>query len=344
MGRQPPPSPMSPDPHDRLTKATFSDPAHAAGELRSVLPREVVESLDFDTLTQYRGEWHDKLLAKRQSDLLFSIQGRGGGQALIYVVVEHKSTLDPMAPLQLLGYMVRLWEAWLAQNPTARQLPAILPVVLAHDLREWRSPRRFGELFGATGEPAGPLAPFLPDFYFFLDDLAAQPDQVLRKREMTPPGKLTLLALRNMRGERDLFDLLWDWLGLLREASKGSPAGEVLSELICYILEVRPETDVSQVERFIAMNVDKSISEPFVSIADHLRAEGRSEGHSAGLLEGKRLLLVQLMTTRFGALPPEFSRRIQTGGHAELDRWAQRILSASSLADVFAETGESRGD
>ncbi|MEW6747082.1 MAG: hypothetical protein AB1486_30470 [Planctomycetota bacterium] len=118
----------------------------------------------------------------------------------------------------------------------------------------------------------------------------------------------------------------------MNEASKGSPAGGGFLEFVRYILEVRPDTDVSQLERFIAMNVDKSITKPFVSIADHLRAEG--------LLEGKRVLFSQLMTTRFGELPPELSRRIQTGGHAELDRWARRILSAKCPADVFAEPSE----
>ncbi|MEW6741741.1 MAG: Rpn family recombination-promoting nuclease/putative transposase [Planctomycetota bacterium] len=324
---------MSPDPHDRLTKAIFSDPAHAAGELKSVLPREIVESLDFDTLTLCSGEWYDKVLAKRQGDLLFSIQARCAGEALIYVLVEHKSALDPVTPLQLLGYMVRLWEAWLSQNPMAGHLPAILPVVLAHDSREWKSPRRFGELFRVGGELTRSLAPFLPEFRFLLDDLAAQGDQAIRQRAMTPLRKLTLLALKNMRGERDLLDLLGDWLDLLREASKNTQGREVLSELVCYTLEVRKRTDVTQVERFIAMNVDKSISEPFVSIAYQLRAEGRNEG----LVEGKRLLLVQLMTTRFGELPSDVLQRIQRGSHEELDRWARRILSVAAAADVFAD-------
>ncbi|MEW6747385.1 MAG: Rpn family recombination-promoting nuclease/putative transposase [Planctomycetota bacterium] len=324
---------MTPNPHDRLTKAIFSNPAHAAGELKSILPRRITESFDFDTLTVCSGDWYDKVLANRQGDLLFSIQVQGAGEALIYVLVEHKSTIDPMTPLQLLGYMVRLWEAWLAQNATAAHLPAILPVVLAHGSREWKSPRRFGELLRQGGDLAASLARFQPEFSFLVDDLTAQPDQAIRERAMTPLGKLTLLALKHMRGKRKLLDLLGDWVDLFRAVSHGRMAGgqtgeEPLSELLCYTLDVRKETNVDQVERFITMNVDKSSGETFVSMADHLRAEGM------------RHILVQLMTTRFGKPSPDVSARIAQAGQDELDRWAQRILTAECPADVFAESDE----
>ncbi|MEW6746747.1 MAG: Rpn family recombination-promoting nuclease/putative transposase [Planctomycetota bacterium] len=340
---------MTPNPHDRLTKAIFGNPVHAAGELKSVLPRGIADSLDFDTLTVCSGDWYDKVLANRQGDLLFSIQARAAGEALIYVLMEHKSTLDPMTPLQLLGYMVRLWEAWLSQKPTAAHLPPILPVVLAHGSRKWKSPRRFGQLFPQGEELGALLAPFQPEFCFLVDDLTAQPDQAIRERAMTPLGKLTLLALKHMRGERELVEMLADWVDLLREASQcqmegGRAGGEAFSELFCYTLEVRKRTDVKQVERFIAMNVDKSMSETFVSMADELRAEGRrqgrAEGRNEGLLEGKRLILVQLLTTRFGRLAPEISARLAQAGQDELDRWAQRILIAESPADVFGEGKE----
>ncbi|MEW6747186.1 MAG: Rpn family recombination-promoting nuclease/putative transposase [Planctomycetota bacterium] len=319
---------MTPNPHDRLTKAIFSNPAHAAGELKSVLPQRITESLDFDTLTVCSGDWYDQVLANRQGDLLFSIRARRAGEVLIYVLVEHKSTLDPMTPLQLLGYMVRLWEAWLTQNPTALHLPPILPVVLAHGSREWKSPRRFSELLRSGGELAQSLAPFQPEFCILVDDLAAQPDQAIRERAMTPMGKLTLLALKHMRGKRDLQELLGDWADLVREASQGGRGEGTFSEFVCYTVVVRKPTNVEQVARFITMNVDKSLGETFVSMADQLRAEG------------KRDILARQMAARFGRLSPDVSARLAQAGLDELDRWAQRILTAGCPADVFADGDE----
>jgi hypothetical protein len=40
------------------------------------------------------------------------MQVHGGGEALVYVLLEHQSTFDPRMPLRLLQYLVRVWEAW----------------------------------------------------------------------------------------------------------------------------------------------------------------------------------------------------------------------------------------
>ncbi|MEW6742476.1 MAG: hypothetical protein AB1486_06935 [Planctomycetota bacterium] len=122
------------------------------------------------------------------------------------------------------------------------------------------------------------------------------------------------------------------------------PHDRLTKAIFWYTVEVRKGTNLEQVERFMAMNVDKSVSDTFVSIADQLRAEGRTqgraEGRKEGVVEGKRLLLAQLMTARFGALSPEISQRIQSAGHEEL-RWTlgaappHGVGSADSHRRVF---------
>ncbi|MEM7589018.1 MAG: Rpn family recombination-promoting nuclease/putative transposase [Myxococcota bacterium] len=59
-------------PHDRLFKEVFSNPANAASELEFLLPKAVVNRLDLSSLTLQPGEFIDKELRARQSDLLFS--------------------------------------------------------------------------------------------------------------------------------------------------------------------------------------------------------------------------------------------------------------------------------
>jgi hypothetical protein len=58
------------------------------------------------------------------------------------------------------------------------------------------------------------------------------------------------------------------------------------------------------------------------------RTKGRTEGRSAAL---RGLLLAQ----RFGRLPRVARSRIQAAGPELLERWGERLLSASSLDDVL---------
>jgi hypothetical protein len=64
---------------------------------------------------------------------------------------------------------------------------------------------------------------------------------------------------------------------------------------------------------------------------DLLRQEGRQEG----LLEGQRAVLLRLLTKKFGAVSPAVQQRLQAASDNELNLWADRILLAGSLEDVF---------
>jgi len=68
------------------------------------------------------------------------------------------------------------------------------------------------------------------------------------------------------------------------------------------------------------------------SVADQLIERGRKEG--------AREMLLTLLGARFGELPDDVLRRVKTADVAQIELWAERLLSAPTLADVL---GESRG-
>ena len=68
------------------------------------------------------------------------------------------------------------------------------------------------------------------------------------------------------------------------------------------------------------------------------RAEGLVEGRAEGLVEGERLLLQKLLTRRFGELSADARRRLERASEAELERWAERVLTAATLDEVFLPT------
>jgi len=58
------------------------------------------------------------------------------------------------------------------------------------------------------------------------------------------------------------------------------------------------------------------------------RQEGRQQGRAA--------VLARLLQLKFGPLAEATQQRLAQAGEAQLDAWAERILSAHSLAEVFA--------
>ena len=65
--------------------------------------------------------------------------------------------------------------------------------------------------------------------------------------------------------------------------------------------------------------------------------KGREEGLRADRREGERAMLVKQLRTRFGRLPRATVARVKNASRASLNLWIERILTAQSLAQVFAD-------
>ena len=63
--------------------------------------------------------------------------------------------------------------------------------------------------------------------------------------------------------------------------------------------------------------------------------EGRQEGRQEGMAQGERELLLRLLGRRFGELPMAVRERVTAVQTPELDRWAEQLLAAASLDEVF---------
>ena len=54
-----------------------------------------------------------------------------------------------------------------------------------------------------------------------------------------------------------------------------------------------------------------------------------------GRVEGERVVLQRLLRRRFGVLTPEMADRLGRASTAELETWAENVLDAETLDDVF---------
>lgn len=65
------------------------------------------------------------------------------------------------------------------------------------------------------------------------------------------------------------------------------------------------------------------------------REEGRKEGREEGLQKGKGEILIRQLQKRFSSLPAKIEEKISQATESELEQWADNILDAGTLEDVF---------
>ena len=66
--------------------------------------------------------------------------------------------------------------------------------------------------------------------------------------------------------------------------------------------------------------------------------QGRQQGMRQGRAEGERAVLERQLRRRFGRLPPEAAERLRQAPEADLETWADNVLDAGTLDEVFRTT------
>jgi predicted transposase YdaD len=317
-----------PTPHDSLFKAAFESPAHAAALFRQMLPAELVEVIDWDTIQREVGSFVDPELASRHTDLLFSVRLRGGGaRVLLYLLVEHQSTNDPSMPLRLLVYLVRIWEAY--HKLHGRPLPLIVPAVVSHAPEGWSAPMCFHEMFEPLPETIPHVCPLVPDFSYLLTDLTCTSNEELRRWELPPFAMTVIRYLRDGRHFDQLLENVDEWIGSIERLARGPEQDHAaLRQLFRYVALVTGELRFAVFRGIIRWRIPET-EELTMTMAEELRAEGR--------IQGRVETLIRLMQHKFGAPPAQYARRLQQATEQQLDRYIERILTASTPDELFAD-------
>lgn len=331
---------MSTTPHDALAKTTFQRPELAAEEILHALGPRIARWLDPRSLTLVPGSFIAEDMRGRASDVLYTAR-MAEHEVFVYVLLEHQSSDDRWMPLRVLQYMVEIWGQYRRQEPKARCLPPILPVVLHHGDAPWRRATRFEALFELPAALAEDLLVHLPRFAFALDDLAAQSEEELRARPASAHLRLVLLALQHARSSPSIEALLRRLLDLMRELSRTPEGLGALREVFWYLFQVRAGEDRGGLVT-VAAELRESAREDFMqTIAQWYEEQGaqrgRQEGLKEGLKEGRQQSLLRQLRLRFGELPSWVSARVAEAEAAQLEPWQDRVLFARSLDEVFAE-------
>lgn len=319
------------NPHDAYFRHVLARPADAASELRAALPDTLTRRIDWSRLQLQPGSFVSTELRSRYSDLLYRTH-LDGHAAYIYLLIEHQSSVDRFMPLRILEYLVSIWNQHRDHHPHARTLPAVIPLVVHSNStgHPWNAPTEISDPIDVDPATREILRPHLPRLRFLLDDIAAIDLAALRARDLTPATRVMLalhkIAPRNTDLGSDMLELVDD----LRALSAGPHPISDLQAVMTYILIVG-ETTEEGLDPLIEQ-LGPRAKEAIVTTAERLRAEGRAQERA----EGRAATLIELLTVKFGSVPDTTIRTIRTAAPDRVDTWLHRLLTATTLDQVFA--------
>ena len=249
-------------PHDKLFRATFSDPRNAAAFLRHHLGGPPPALFDWNSLSLLLGSFIDSRMKGSEADLLFSAR-IGGSDALFYILWEHQRSEAPLMGLRLLSYMVRVWQKQASEGGPSTKLAPILPLVLAQDSDQWKTSTRFHELFTFPQGGWKAVRDCTPDFAFRLLELVDLPYEDIRG---TPEGILTLRSLKAEPLGELLHSLVWD------RAIIAGVSREAVERFFRYLLNAN--VDRRGFDEKVSLQHSENLTELAMTLADSIREEG----------------------------------------------------------------------
>ncbi|GIW94958.1 MAG: hypothetical protein KatS3mg110_2999 [Pirellulaceae bacterium] len=326
--------------YDIAYRRLFSHPRLVADLLNGFVSQVPVDELDLTSLTPVRAKFVGSAWRVFEADQVWQLRHRPTGLP-IYVQLEFQSRIDTQMPLRTVNYSVQLsMDVMRRSTGHQRGLPGILPVVVYNGQQRWTAPRTLREL--RSGLPDW-LERFGPSGEYVLLDIHATPlvelpldntvSYVIRLEQAGQPQAMAGI-LEELRGwlsdpvDEPLRRAFYEWLvyvSLPRGTRRKGRWGRIrnFDEGLAMLAERLKQWRQESFEEGRREGLQKGLK------------QGLEQGRAEGLLEGERQVLLLQLQRRFGRLSRAVRQRIQQADSAQLLQWAERLLTAQSLSQIF---------
>ncbi len=268
------------NPHDKYFKEVFSNTDDAIAFLKGSLPQELAENIDFDKLKPLKDSYIDEELKENFSDLVFSTTYKGKTEILITLLFEHKSRPERYPHLQLLKYMLKIWDAGIKQK---KSLIPVIPLIFYHGKEKWKQ-QKFTSYFKGIDDN---LSLFIPQFEYILNDLSQYSDEEIARKYDEVRIRTALLLMKNIFDEARLKQKIPLIFYGIREIENSETGEKFFVAAINYLFSFVENIDVDEVAEKIQKITPKG-GKLAMTIAVKLRQEGRREGIREGIQKGRR--------------------------------------------------------
>lgn len=266
------------NPHDKLFRETWSDPANVRSFLQHYLPAEVLTLTDLESLEICKDSFVEKELREYFSDMLYKVKFYDS-PGYVYILFEHKSYHEKWIHLQLLEYMLKIWRQSMKQDKSAG-LPVVIPLVLFHGKSSWPSDYiRFSSLLSG---PTDLLSAYIPDFSFVLYDLARFSDDQIKGTIM---ARVVMMMYKYIL-DPNLGEKLPGIFSLMRELMEKETGLQHLEAVLRYLFNTVDHISTDDIKTIVAQSLSDREGDFIMTLAEKLKKEGFEKGVEQGMQQG----------------------------------------------------------
>ena len=230
---------------------------------------------------------------ERDSDVVKRVRLRDNKELFVISLIEHKSSVDYNVVMQLLRYMVYIWEDYEKNAEKEKEgiastenfcYPPIIPIVYYEGISEWTACMSLAQRIIMRDV----LCEFIPDFRYILVDIRS----IERAELISKNDELSLVMIINKlkdSGEFKSLDLPEDYL---QNIARKAPADvlDVIARVVTVILR-ELKLEENEVYEFTDQIKERKMGR----ILEHFqgydvpatRREAREEGRKEGREEGR---------------------------------------------------------
>jgi len=315
---------------DRGTLWLLESPENVRGLIR-LLAHDLADQLDFAHAERINRSLVPADLHKQEADLIYRVPFLADGHdVLVYLLLEHQSTVDRFIGMRLISYMSKLWEAqyraWDDNHTPAgeRNLSPIVPIVFYTGKQRWQQ----SMTLDAAMELPEALSGFVPRHDTLCLKLLDMPSDALT-------GSAIALVLRVLQAEdaplEEFSPLLSSIIAGLEALSPEHQAEwhRALHYLLLLILHRRDAIERNDlygvVKESVSRQHQEEVEQMVYSSAQAYKDEGRAE------------TLIELLECKFGPLPARIPSVIRALPPARLQELTRQIMLAQTLVDLHLD-------
>ncbi len=318
---------------DRSTRWLFEDKEYVR-DLVEILASELAARIDFRRLSQIDRTFIPDTLRSQQSDivLIAPFQAESGtDELLIYILIEHQSTVDPIMGFRVLFYMMQIWDSqrreWEANKVPKSQwrFRPIIPIVYYTGEDRWSNPLTLEAIMDMPDA----LARFVPKFDTLFLSVNETEAADLKETDLPLGWLLTVLQQKNA-------DLETISTALLEAVPNVKHLRKAITYLVLFILHQRPAVEHEDLIRLVEQQAHgMEVENMAKSMADVLIEQGEAKGEAKGEIRAKREAIIKLIQSRFDVLPEVVATEIDSIQNLDrLDVIFDKALTAKTLDEI----------
>ena len=349
---------------DRSTRWLLEDEENVRG-LLEIVAEHLVGRLDFSQLSQINRSFIPDNLREQESDIVYSVPFRSESKTeelLIYILIEHQSTVDVTMGFRMLFYMTQIWDfqrrEWESSNVPKSQwrLRPIIPIVFYTGEQSWQTPLTLSAMMDLPDM----LSEFVPKFEtLFLS--VKDTEAVELTRTDHPFGWLLTVVQKEYAEREELRAALMAAVSHIDtlDEEKAHQWRRAIFYLYLLILHRRPSEEHEELKTLVHQQIQETSRREegetmAQTMAEYLIEEGERRGERRGIEEGerrgerrgetqaKREAVLKLLRLRFDTVPEFITSRLTSiRSLSRLDSLFEKAVIAQTLDDIDWEGDES---